>query len=73
MKLTVTEEQLSELYKRVDIACKCFPTLRYGQAMFNEAMNMWPEFVNTLRGTEDDCFYKDTKVKAFLSHFVIEK
>jgi hypothetical protein len=71
--MVVTEEQLNELYKRVDVACKHFPQLRYGQAMFNEAYSMWHEFVNTIRGTNDDCFYQDSKVEAFLSHFEVAK
>lgn len=71
--MVVSEDRLNELYKRVSIACKNFPQLRYGQAMFNEAYSMWPEFVNTIRGTDDDCFYRDDKVKAFLSHFEVAK
>lgn len=71
--IKVPEQELNELYKRVDIAMKCFPNLRYGQVVFNEACNLWPEEVNKIRGTDDDCFYKDSKVEQFLSHFEIEK
>ena len=71
--MIVTEEELDELYKRAHIACKHFPNLRYGQAIFNEAYAMWPEFANTIRGTDDDCFYKDQLVPKFLSHFEVKK
>lgn len=71
--MIVTEEELNELYKRAHIACKHFPNLRYGQAIFNEAHAMWPEFVNTIRGTDDDCFYKDQLVPKFLSHFEVKR
>lgn len=68
----VQEWELKELYKRASIAMSRFPNLRYGQAIFNEAYSLWPDFVNTLRGTNDDCFYDDEKVKDFLKHFEVE-
>lgn len=34
---------------------------------------MWPDEVEKVRGTDDDCFYDDKKIKAFLSHFEIER
>lgn len=71
--LKVQEWELNELYKRASIAMSRFPNLRYGQAIFNEAYSLWPDFVNTIRGTDDDCFYKDEKVKDFLSHFEVER
>jgi len=39
---------------------------RYGQVMFNEFFSAFPKEVNTLRGTENDCFYDDSKVEKFL-------
>ena len=68
----MTEDELNELYKRVYAAMKHFPSLRYGQAMFNEAANLFPEKTESLRGTEDDCFYDDSKVPAFLKHFTLD-
>jgi hypothetical protein len=68
----VQEWELNEFYKRVSIAMSRFPDLRHGQAIFNEAVSMWPDEVEKIRGTEDDCFYDDKKIKAFLSHFEIE-
>ena len=68
----VKEWELEELYKRVAVAMSQFPELRHGQAVFNEAMSMWPDEVGKIRGTKDDCFYDDNKVEAFLSHFEVE-
>ena len=41
---------------------------RYGQAVFNLAYDTFPEEANLLRGTQDDCFYDDDKVEAFLAN-----
>lgn len=71
--MEVTEEQLNQLYRNVNIAMKNFPQLRYGQAMFNEAHSLWPEEVNKIRGTNDDCFYNDDLVSKFLSHFELKR
>ena len=71
--MIVKEEELNTLYKRVSIAMSRFPNLRYGQAMFNEAHDLWPEEVNKIRGTNDDCFYNDALVSKFLSHFEVSK
>ena len=68
----MTEDELNELYRRVRAAMKHFPSLRYGQAMFNEALSLFPEKTEKLRGTEDDCFYDDSKVSAFLKHFTLD-
>lgn len=71
--MIVEEDKLNELYKRVSIAMSRFPSLRYGQAMFNEAHDLWPDEVNKIRGTDDDCFYNDDLVPKFLSHFEVKK
>ena len=50
--------------------------LRYGQDVFNKCYMKFPHSVNTLRGTEYDCFYKDDKVDLFLEKLektIIEK
>lgn len=70
-KIQITEDILNLLNKRVDTAIKHFPELRYGQALFNEAFDMFPEVVSEIRGTDDDCFYDDKKVSAFLKHFEV--
>lgn len=71
--MKVTEDELIELDKRVKIAMMRFPKLRYGQALFNEACSMFPAEVNKIRGTDDDCFYNDKKILAFLSHFRLDR
>ena len=71
--IKVQEWELDEFYKRVAVAMNRFPELRHGQAIFNEALSMWSDEVEKIRGTDDDCFYDDKKIKAFLSHFEIER
>lgn len=70
--MKVAEDELVELNKRVEVAVTYFPELRYGQAVFNEAYSMFPEEVEKIRGTDDDCFYDNKKVSSFLSHFELE-
>lgn len=69
--IKVSEQDMNEFHKRVRIAMERFPQLRYGQAIFNEACGLWPDEVNKIRGTNDDCFYQDAKVKQFLGHFEV--
>jgi hypothetical protein len=43
------------------------PSLRYGQAVFNVAYRIWPDAVDTLRGSyEFDPFYNSGRVPVFL-------
>ena len=39
---------------------------RLGQAYFNYAYELYPRDVDTIRGTEYDCFYDDSKIPIFL-------
>lgn len=39
---------------------------RLGQAYFNYAYELYPRDVNTLRGSNVDCFYVDAKIPDFL-------
>ena len=39
---------------------------RLGQAYFNYAYELFPRDVDTIRGTEYDCFYDDSKIGIFL-------
>lgn len=45
------------------------PNQRYGQAMFNRLMELYPEIADTVRGTMADPFYatsgNDDRVKRF--------
>lgn len=40
--------------------------IRFGQAVFNLCYDLFPAQVNTIRATENDCFYSNAKVDAFL-------
>lgn len=39
---------------------------RLGQSYFNYAYELYPRDVDTLRGTNADCFYDDAKIPEFL-------
>lgn len=41
-------------------------TLRYGQCLWNKAIDLAPEAVEPIRGTNSDCFYKDSNIDAFI-------
>jgi hypothetical protein len=43
------------------------PDIRYGQAVFNAIELIDPEFANTIRGTEHDCYYDDEKVSVVVN------
>lgn len=47
-------------------AREIYPEWRYGQAVFNTCHSLFPEIADSLRGTEYDPFYEDTRVEAFL-------
>jgi len=38
---------------------------RKGQAWFNIAYTLYPAEVDMIRGSENDCFYKDSRIKKF--------
>jgi len=40
---------------------------RYGQAVFNYALDVFPEETERLRGDKFDCFYNDDNIISFLS------
>lgn len=58
---------ISTIHKEASKYCKSNPHIRYGQAIFNISHTMFPQEVNTLRGTLDDCFYKDDRIEGFLA------
>jgi len=43
---------------------------RVGQAYFNYAYELYPKETDKIRGTEDDCFYDDSKIPQFLNRLV---
>lgn len=58
---------INTIRKEASKCCKLHSHIRYGQAIFNIAYDFFPHEVNTLRGTLDDCFYKDDRVEGFLT------
>ena len=42
------------------------PQWRYGQVVFNAAYEVYPERVDSTRGSKVDPFYNDNRVKEFL-------
>ena len=67
--INVTQDELNNFYKRAAEMFSHCKSWRQGQTYFNVACDFWPEEVNKIRGTDDDCFYDDSKIAAFLSHF----
>ena len=62
------KEEIIELAKSLRLQ---YPTWREGQSLFNAAYKLYPEFANSVRGTDTDCFYRSDKIKSFLDE--IEK
>ena len=67
--INVTQDELDKFYKKAAAMFNRCKFCRRGQIYFNVAYDFWPEEVNKIRGTDDDCFYDDSKINAFLSHF----
>jgi len=42
---------------------------RYGQALFNSVYEYYPDFANTVRGTELDCFEVTERIVEFEKSF----
>lgn len=42
--------------------------LRKGQWLFNELYKMYPNFINSIRGTEYDPFYDDNRIDKFINY-----
>lgn len=47
--------------------------LRKGQWLFNELYKMYPNFINTIRGSEYDPFYDDNRINKFINYILNEK
>ena len=65
----VTEDKVNYAYKLAQQYANTYKDWRWGQCIFNAYYTVFPEIANQVRGTEDDCYYCDDKVSAFLSHF----
>lgn len=68
----VEEDKLNYAYRLAQEFADKYKEWRWGQCIFNAYCAVFPEITNEIRGTDDDCFYNDKKVSAFLSHFELE-
>ena len=68
----VEEDKIEYAYKLATKYADTYKDWRWGQCIFNAYYTFFPEESNKLRGTDDDCFYKDGNVEKFLSHFRVE-
>lgn len=59
-----------EIKKRAATYMKVNTEIRYGQAIFNAALDMFPYATNQLRNTKYDCYYHDNRVNNFLTKLI---
>lgn len=59
-----------QIKKKAAQMIKVNTEIRYGQAIFNAAYEMYPESTNRLRNTKYDCFYNDDRVNDFLTELI---
>ena len=69
--MKVEEDKNNYAYKLAEQYADRYKNWRWGQCIFNAYYTVFPEETNKVRGTNDDCFYNDDKVFAFLSHFEV--
>lgn len=65
-------DKSNEAYRLAQDYANAYPHWRWGQCIFNAYYYVFPEIADEIRGTEDDCFYRDDLVDKFLSHFEVE-
>ena len=63
-------DAICEPYKKAIEYKTKYKDWRWGQCIFNAYYDFFPNKVNEIRGSNDDCFYDDNKVMAFLYHFI---
>lgn len=59
-----------EIKKRAATYMKVNTEFRYGQAIFNATLDLFPFATNKLRNTEYDCYYYDDRVNEFLNQLI---
>lgn len=59
-----------EIKKRAATYMKVNTEFRYGQAIFNAALDLFPFATNKLRNTKYDCYYNDDRVNEFLNQLI---
>lgn len=62
-KPKLNAEQLLELVMLQREMVERNPSWRQGQALFNAMYELFPEVSETVRGTLNDPFYKDTRIE----------
>lgn len=65
-------DKLSIIQIKVNAAkmIKVNTEIRYGQAIFNAAYELYPNATNELRNTEYDCYYDNDRVEKFLTKLI---
>lgn len=69
--MKINSDQLNEVINLTHLENKKFD-LRYGQAFFNALCKLYPECAETVRGTEYDPFYSDSKMEKCIE-FITQK
>ena len=59
-----------EIKKEAAKLMKVNTEIRYGQAIFNAALTMFPYSTNKLRNTQYDCYYHDERINDFLTQLI---
>lgn len=59
-----------EIKKEAAKMIKSNTEIRYGQAIFIIALDMFPRATNKLRNTEYDCYYHNDRVNDFLTQLI---
>ena len=59
-----------DIKKRAAQMIKVNTDIRYGQAIFNAALEMFPNATNKLRNTKYDCYYDNSKILSFLNQLI---
>ena len=60
--MKITNEPLDVLTRVTDLMLAMCPEMRKGQCLFNALYKLYPEIANDIRGTDNDCFYDDSKI-----------
>lgn len=67
----VSEDKANAAYRKAQELADTYKDWRWGQCVFNAYYTFFPDECNKLRGTDDDCFYRNDRVEKFLSHFQV--
>lgn len=59
-----------QIKKDADKMIKINTEIRYGQAIFNAALDLFPFATNKLRNTKYDCYYHDDRINEFLNQLI---